>query len=81
VYHPLPEGQAYAQQQVTGQAQIAQALRAAVSGHSSLGAGTTIASEIGAGHRMSRPLPDVEVLDMEPSHIQRLLIEDGVSGN
>jgi hypothetical protein len=79
VQFPLPEGQGYEQQQVTGQAQAVQALRAAVSGNSPLSAGAANPSEIGIRQKISRPLPEVKELDVEPSHIQRLLLEDGVS--
>jgi hypothetical protein len=27
--------------------------------------------------RVTRPLPEVKSLDLEPSHIERLLLEDG----
>ena len=77
VRQPLPEGQGYAQQQVTAQAQAAQALRAAASGPLPLGARTSSLVDIGARQTMARPLPEVQELDMEPSHIQRLLLEDG----
>jgi hypothetical protein len=77
VRQPLPDGQGYAQQQVTAQAQAAQALRAAASGHSPLGRGASSLVDIGARQTISQPLPEVQELDMEPSHIQRLLLEDG----
>jgi hypothetical protein len=76
VQHPVPEGQAYAQQQVTAQAQAAQALRAAVSG-TALNAGDRSPMELLADRRVSRPLPEVKSLELEPSHIERLLLEDG----
>jgi hypothetical protein len=82
VQHSLPKGQIQVQQQVTGQAQVAQALRAAVSGDSPLDFGAGVPTELGANQGVvSSPLPDVELLDMEPSHIQRLLLEDGIGGN
>jgi hypothetical protein len=77
VQHPIPDGQAYAQQQVTAQAQAAQALRAAVSGVAPLGAGDLSPMELLANRRVSRPLPEVKSLELEPSHIERLLLEDG----
>ena len=79
VQHPLPEGMAGAQQQVTGQAQAAQALRAAVSGPSALPPRQRLPLDLLGVHRMSRPLPEVKELDYEPSHIERLLLEDGDS--
>ena len=77
VDHALPEGGAYVQGQVTGQAQAAQAIRAAVSGGRSLPAGGPLTAGTFTGHRVSRPLPEVVSLDMEPSHVERLLIADG----
>ena len=74
VEHALPEGEAYLQGQVTGQAQAAQAIRAAVSGGRSLPAGGSLPASTFAGRRVSRPLPDVVSLDLEPSHVERLLI-------
>jgi hypothetical protein len=61
---------------VTGQAQAAQALRAAVSGASSL----PTAQGFPAGlfeRQQARPLPEVRELGYEPSHIERLLLQDG----
>ena len=78
VQHALPEGQAYAQQQVTAQAQAAQALRAAVSGVSPLPTSERVALDRLTDRRISRPLPEVRSLEQfEPSHIERLLLEDG----
>jgi hypothetical protein len=79
VCHPLPADQGYAQQQITAQAQAAQALRAAVSGNAPLSAGAPNPLKIAAPQPISRPLPEVTELDMEPSHIQRLLLEDGAN--
>ena len=73
VRHPLPEGQAYAQHQVTGQAQAAQALRAAVSGTMPFPAGERPPIDALLDRRLSRPLPEVKALEWEPSHIERLL--------
>ena len=75
VDHPLPQGQEDAQRQVTGQAQAAQALRAAVSGVSPLRSGQVPSFDSLAPQRVSRALPEVKVLDLEPSHIERLLLE------
>lgn len=69
VEHALPEGGAYVQGQVTGQAQAAQAIRAAVSG-----GGPGFSAGAFVGRRVSRPLPEVKPLDLEPSHVERLLI-------
>jgi len=68
VEHALPEGGAYVQGQVTGQAQAAQAIRAAVSG-----GGPGFSAGAFVGRRVSRPLPEVRPLDLEPSHVERLL--------
>jgi len=76
VRHPLPEGQAYAQHQITGQAQAAQALRAAVSGTTPLPTGERPPIDALLDRRLSRPLPEVKTLAREPSHIERLLRED-----
>jgi hypothetical protein len=75
VRQPVPEGRVDVQQLVTGQAQAAQALRAWVSGD---GPQTeqTLPREGVALPGMSRPLPEVKELDLEPSHIERLLLED-----
>ncbi len=75
VQHPLPQGHANAQWQVTSQAQATQALRAAVSGHAPLPAGPQISMDMFDQRRLSRPLPEVAALDIEPSHIERLLAE------
>jgi hypothetical protein len=77
VQHVIPEGQEYTQQQVTAQAQATQALRAAVSGISPLPIGNRSPMELLADRRVSRPLPEVKMLDLEPSHVERLLLEDG----
>jgi hypothetical protein len=77
VRHPLPQGHAHAQHQVTSQAQAAQALRAAASGATPLPTGTQFPLSLMADRRVARPLPEVEELDLEPSHIERLLLEDG----
>ena len=75
VQHPIPEDQAYAQQQVTTQAQAAQALRAAVSGTAPLHTGDRSPMELLVDRRVSRPLPEVKTLELEASHIERLLEE------
>jgi hypothetical protein len=77
VQHSIPQDQAYAQHQVTAQAQAAQALRAAVSGTTPLQSGERSAMELLVDRRVSRPLPEVKTLALEPSHIERLLLEDG----
>jgi hypothetical protein len=78
VDHPLALGQEDAQQQVTGQAQAAQALRAAVSGVSPLRPAQMPVIDALTPQRVSRALPEVKVLDLEPSHIERLLLEKEV---
>jgi len=77
VMHPVPEGQVHAQHQVTAQAQAAQAMRAAVSGTSPLHSADPRPAQFVPERRVSRPLPEVQPLEMEPSHIERLLLEDG----
>ena len=77
VQHALPAGRIDVQQQVTGQAQAAQALRAVVSGNVTVPAGRAIPRDVFERQGLSRPLPEVNELDLEPSHIERLLIEDG----
>ncbi|MBN1579327.1 MAG: hypothetical protein JXA89_01395 [Anaerolineae bacterium] len=77
VQHPLPPGEAAAQFQVTGQAQATQALRAAVSGYNSLPSGGPVSTDMFNQNRIGRPLPEVKMLDLEPSHIERLLLETG----
>jgi hypothetical protein len=76
VQHALPEGRMDVQQRVTGQAQAAQALRASVSGNAPLPSGQAAARDMFERTGLSRPLPEVQELDLEPSHIERLLIED-----
>lgn len=80
VDHPLPQGQEDAQRQVTGQAQAAQALRAAVSGVSPLRPEQMPAIDALTPQRVSRALPEVKVLDLEASHIERLLLEKEAGG-
>ncbi len=77
VQHPLPQGQLSAQLQVTGQAQATQALRAAVSGHTPLPLSTPVTADMFAANRLSRSLPEVKELNLEPSHIERLLLDVG----
>lgn len=77
VQHAVPEGQAHAQHQITTQAQAAQAMRAAVSGTSPLHIPDPLSAQLLPERRVSRPLPEVEPLELEPSHIERLLLEDG----
>jgi len=76
VRHAVPEGQTYAQQQVTTQAQATQALRAAVSGSAPLPSGEHLPIGALSSRRVSRPLPEVRSLELEPTHIERLLLED-----
>jgi len=76
VQHPYP-GQLSAQLQITGQAQATQALRAAVSGHTPLPVSTPVTADMFNVRRLSRELPEVKVLDLEPSHVERLLLETG----
>jgi hypothetical protein len=77
VQNPLPEGRMDVQQQVTGQAQAAQALRASVSGPASLPSGQAMPRDMFDRPGLSRSLPEVKELELEPSHIERLLLEDG----
>jgi hypothetical protein len=79
VQHPVPEGLDDAQQQVTAQAQAAQAMRAAVSGAVPLNGPGPLPAQVAPERRVSRPLPEVKTLELEPSHIERLLLEDGDS--
>ena len=80
VQQPLPEGRLDVQQQVTGQAQAAQALRASVSGPTSLPAGQSMPRDMFERAAQARALPEVQELELEPSHIERLLLEDGDKG-
>ena len=80
VQQPLPEGRLDVQQQVTGQAQAAQALRASVSGPTTLPAGQTMPRDLFERAAHTRALPEVKELELEPSHIERLLLEDGDKG-
>jgi hypothetical protein len=77
VQNPVPGGGMDVQRQVTGQAPAAQALRAAVSGPSPLPSGQVLPLDLLDERRTSRPLPEVRELEMEPLHIERLLLEDG----
>jgi hypothetical protein len=77
VQHPLPPGQEVAQQQITAQAQVAQAVRAAVSGSSPLPPAQNLPADLLVAGRLSRPMPEVRELAWEPSHIERLLLQDG----
>jgi len=76
VQHPVPQNHLSVQQQVTAQAQVAQALRAAVSGTSALPAGRTAAVDL-LERRAATAMPEVQELPYEPSHIERLLLLDG----
>ena len=76
VQQPVPQNHLGMQQRVTAQAQVAQALRAAVSGPSALP--STRAPAIDLLERAAVPsMPEVEELPFEPSHIERLLLLDG----
>lgn len=77
VRHPVPDGQEMAQERVTAQAQAAQALRAAVSGIGSPPPNPDPPLDLLDQQRVTRPLPEVKTLDLEPSHIERLLLEKG----
>ncbi|MCR4407347.1 MAG: hypothetical protein NUW24_10560 [Anaerolineae bacterium] len=64
------------QLRVTGQAQAAQALRAASSGNGiDLQSQRLVEAIIPPERRLSRPIPPAEVWDIEPSHVARLLEE------
>jgi hypothetical protein len=77
VRHVVPDGLEGAQQQVTGQAQAVQALRAAVSGPSPLPSSRQLPLDLLVQRRVSQPLPEVRELPYQPAHIERLLLEDG----
>ena len=77
VNHVLPEGGSFLQQQITTQAQAAQAFRAAVSSGGAIPVAPQLPFDPLADRRVSRPIPEVRTLDLEPSHIERLLIEEG----
>jgi hypothetical protein len=64
------------QQQVTAQAQVAQALRAAVSGPSALPGSRAPAIDL-LERKVAQSMPEVQELPFEPSHIERLLLLDG----
>lgn len=76
VDHVLPDGGAFMQQQITTQAQAAQAFRAAVSSGGAIPIAPQLPFDPLADRRVSRPIPEVRTLDLEPSHIERLLIGD-----
>jgi hypothetical protein len=78
VSHLTAQGFEADQLRVTGQAQAAQALRAA-SSSSGVGAGSRqlVEAIVPPERRLSRPIPPVEVWDMEPSHVARLLEDVG----
>ena len=57
--------------------QTAQAMRAAVSGSIPLHAAGPLPTQFVPEQRVSRPLPEVKTLEIEPSHIERLLLGDG----
>jgi hypothetical protein len=76
VSHAMPAGQASAQQQITAQAQATQALRAAVSGSAPLPSADRFPADLLSTRRTSPPLPEVRTLELEPSHVERLLLED-----
>jgi hypothetical protein len=66
------------QLRVTGQAQAAQALRAASSGNGvNLQSRQLVETIIPPDRRLSRPIPPAEVWDIEPAHVARLLEEVG----
>ncbi|MCD6554364.1 MAG: hypothetical protein J7M16_10175 [Anaerolineae bacterium] len=66
------------QLRVTGQAQAAQALRAASSGGGiNLQSRQLVEAIIPPERRLSKPIPPVEVWDIEPAHVARLLEEVG----
>jgi hypothetical protein len=79
VTHALPAGTESAQAQITSQAQMVQLTAAAVSGE---GETEKKARELvsGLGGRtglLTKPLPPVHRSALEPSHVERLLIEAG----
>jgi len=76
VQQPLAAGQPMIQSQVTGQAQAAQALRAAVSGVAPFPSAQGLPAQL-LDRPVARPLPEVKELAYEPSHIERLLLQDG----
>jgi hypothetical protein len=76
VQQPLAAGYPALQSQVTGQAQAAQALRAAVSGPAPLPAAQGFPAQL-FDRQVSRPIPEVRELPYEVSHIERLLLQDG----
>jgi hypothetical protein len=76
VQHPVPQNHLSVQQQVTAQAQVAQALRAAVSGPSALPGARAPAIDL-LERKVAQSMPEVQELSFEPSHIERLLLLDG----
>ncbi|MDY7039659.1 MAG: hypothetical protein SVX38_02215 [Chloroflexota bacterium] len=78
VSHLTAPGLEADQLRVTGQAQAAQALRAASSGNGmGLQGRQLVEAIVPPERRLSRPMPTVEVWDIEPSHVARLLEEVG----
>ncbi|RLC70415.1 MAG: hypothetical protein DRI52_07115 [Chloroflexi bacterium] len=78
VSHLTASGFEADQLQITGQAQAAQALRAASSGNGiDLQSRQLVEAIIPPERRLSRPIPPVEVWDIEPAHVARLLEEVG----
>ncbi len=78
VSHLTASGFEADQLRITGQAQAAQALRAASSGNGiDLQSRQLVEAIIPPERRLSRPIPPVEVWDIEPAHVARLLEEVG----
>jgi len=77
VQHLLPpEAGVEAQLQVTTQAQVAQAVAAAAGGDGVNAQSRKLIESVTA-RQVAAPLPEVEVSDLEPSHVERLLLETG----
>lgn len=76
VQHLTAPGLEAEQLRVTGQAQAAQALRAASAGNGiDPQSRRLVEAIVPPQRRLSRPMPPVEVWDIEPSHVSRLLEE------
>jgi hypothetical protein len=77
VLHVTQDGSEAGQFQITSQAQAVQAIAAATRKDGMTPQARHLVERIADPRPLSAPLPEVEVLDVEPSHVDRLLEEGG----
>jgi hypothetical protein len=81
VLHVTQDGNEAGQHRVTSQAQAVQAIAAATHRGGMTRQARHLVERLAEPSPLSAPLPEVEVLDVEPAHVERLLLDEGEAGH